>query len=496
MRSVRPGLLNEHGRVWKERSVTRGPPGGCNVRPTVYDGAAGVPARPHLLGLTLAALAASRRPNFVVGCSRHDREGGPVSVEYLKQQLGANEKILYTERHHWIFPIAEMIKWILFALVVLVVIVLLKGWQPEWTWVNWLFIAFVVPAFRIAWGFISWRMNVYALTNRRVVEVTGEVNKTVADSSLEKLTDVLPKQSLFGRMLGYGVIAVSRAAGPSGLCAAHDASRPQTVAAHRVRVAEAVLLVAFGKVTGAVGARREVEAPHAVAEGDVLGLSPQRRQLLLRKPPHLPARHELLAALDEARVRVEEGRTRAHASMPRHRAGVRIDEGAVAVGSAHLLVDEADAAGPLERPPDGRAHLLVPVEFGQLPARRGAAPRPGERRRAAVVKRLADQLRRVGEHVADDDERGAELRRHAVEAGKLLYVGAHRHELEADAHPRSVAVLALIVEMPHVLDDPGERRAGAYAAEGLGGGAVDAHDELAEAFGRVRSGASLARVIE
>ena len=114
-----------------------------------------------------------------------------MSVEYLKQQLGANEKILYTERHHWIFPIAEMIKWILFALVVLVVIVLLKGSQPEWTWVNWLFIAFVVPAFRIAWGFISWRMNVYALTNRRVVEVTGVVNKTVADSSLEKLTDVV-----------------------------------------------------------------------------------------------------------------------------------------------------------------------------------------------------------------------------------------------------------------------------------------------------------------
>jgi len=140
-----------------------------------------------------------------------------VSIEYLKQQLGDNEKIVYTERHHWIFPIAEMIKWILFAVAVLVVIVLLKGWQPGWSWVNWLFIVFVVPAFRIVWGFISWRMNVYALTNRRVVEVTGVVNKTVADSSLEKLTDVVLRQGLFGRLLGFGDIEVLTAAAGAGI---------------------------------------------------------------------------------------------------------------------------------------------------------------------------------------------------------------------------------------------------------------------------------------
>ena len=140
-----------------------------------------------------------------------------MSVEYLKQQLGASEKIVYTERHHRIFPIAEMIQWILFAVAVLVVIVLLKSWQPGWSWVNWLLVAFVVPALRIVWGFISWRMNVYALTDRRVVEVTGVVSKTVADSSLEKLTDVVLRQSLFGRMLGYGDIEVLTAAAGAGI---------------------------------------------------------------------------------------------------------------------------------------------------------------------------------------------------------------------------------------------------------------------------------------
>ena len=140
-----------------------------------------------------------------------------MSVQYLSQQLGANEKIVYTERHHWIFPIAEMVKWIIFAAAILAIIIFLRWWQPDWRWVNWLFIAFIVPVFRIAWGFIAWRMNVYALTNRRVVEVTGVINKTVADSSLEKLTDVVLRQSLLGRMLGFGDIEVLTAAAGAGI---------------------------------------------------------------------------------------------------------------------------------------------------------------------------------------------------------------------------------------------------------------------------------------
>src|SRR5450830_1356879 len=142
------------------------PPGGCRVRPPVYAGPAGGPARP-LPPPSPAALAALRRPTFVVGCSRHDREGRPVSVAYLKQQLGANEKILYTERHHWIFFVAEMVKWIIFAAAVLALIILLKVWlSPDAGWVWWLLLVFLVPAVRIAWGFLSWRMNIYVLTNR------------------------------------------------------------------------------------------------------------------------------------------------------------------------------------------------------------------------------------------------------------------------------------------------------------------------------------------
>jgi uncharacterized membrane protein YdbT with pleckstrin-like domain len=141
-----------------------------------------------------------------------------VSVDYVKQQLGANEKIRYTERHHWIFFVAEMIKWILFAAAVLAVIIIFRVWWFEGaSWVWWLLLVFLVPAARIAWGFLSWRMNVYVLTNRRVIESTGVLSKRVADSSLEKLTDIVLKQSILGRMLDYGDIVVLTAAAGAGI---------------------------------------------------------------------------------------------------------------------------------------------------------------------------------------------------------------------------------------------------------------------------------------
>lgn len=141
-----------------------------------------------------------------------------MSIEYVLQQLGATEEIRYTERHHWIFFVAEMLRWILFAAAVLALIIVLHvWWLPDAEWVWWLLLIFLVPAGRIAWGFLSWRMNVYVLTNRRVIESTGVLSKRVSDSSLEKLTDIVLKQSILGRMLGYGDIVVLTAAAGAGI---------------------------------------------------------------------------------------------------------------------------------------------------------------------------------------------------------------------------------------------------------------------------------------
>ncbi|HYN39590.1 MAG TPA: PH domain-containing protein [Rhodospirillales bacterium] len=150
-----------------------------------------------------------------------------MSIEYVQQQLGAAEKILYTERHHWVFFVAEMVRWILFAAAVLALIILLRvWWLPDAGWVWWLLLVFLLPAGRIAWGFLSWKMNVYVLTNRRVIESTGVLSKRVADSSLEKLTDIVLKQSILGRALNYGDIIVLTAAANAGISNLKQIRRP------------------------------------------------------------------------------------------------------------------------------------------------------------------------------------------------------------------------------------------------------------------------------
>lgn len=140
-----------------------------------------------------------------------------MSVEYLRRQLGASEKILYTERHHWIFPIAHMLRWILFAAVVVGLIILFSYLFPDADFVRWFYFVLIIPVIRIGWGFLAWRMNVYVLTNRRVVEITGVLSKKVSDSSLEKLTDVVLTQSLLGRMLAYGDIEILTGAAAAGI---------------------------------------------------------------------------------------------------------------------------------------------------------------------------------------------------------------------------------------------------------------------------------------
>jgi uncharacterized membrane protein YdbT with pleckstrin-like domain len=164
-----------------------------------------------------------------------------MSVEYLKKQLGANEEIHYTERHHWIFPLAVMFKWIVFAAIVIALIILFDTWwTPGASFVKWFYLVLLIPVVRIAWGFLSWRMNVYVLTNRRVVEVTGVLNKRVSDSSLEKLTDVVLKQSLLGRMLGYGDIDVLTAAAGAGINYLKQIRRPMEFKTAMVNAKEAL----------------------------------------------------------------------------------------------------------------------------------------------------------------------------------------------------------------------------------------------------------------
>ena len=57
-----------------------------------------------------------------------------------------------------------------------------------------------------------WWAQDYMVTNRRLLKVTGVLNKRSADSSLEKINDAVLAQSMLGRIFNYGDLEILTAA--------------------------------------------------------------------------------------------------------------------------------------------------------------------------------------------------------------------------------------------------------------------------------------------
>ncbi len=64
--------------------------------------------------------------------------------------------------------------------------------------------------------YMRWISEQYVVTDRRVIQIRGILNKRVIDSSLEKINDVELRQSLIGRMLNFGTIEILTASGDEG----------------------------------------------------------------------------------------------------------------------------------------------------------------------------------------------------------------------------------------------------------------------------------------
>jgi uncharacterized membrane protein YdbT with pleckstrin-like domain len=58
------------------------------------------------------------------------------------------------------------------------------------------------------WTALRYVNQEYVLTNRRVIQVEGVLNRNSTDSSLEKINDAVLTQSVFGRMFDFGDLTV------------------------------------------------------------------------------------------------------------------------------------------------------------------------------------------------------------------------------------------------------------------------------------------------
>lgn len=77
----------------------------------------------------------------------------------------------------------------------------------------------------LAWKDFVLRSNEYVLTNHRVIQQMGILNKRSVDSRLDKINNVEHRQSVWGRIFGYGEVAIDTAS-ETGTSVFKNVSRP------------------------------------------------------------------------------------------------------------------------------------------------------------------------------------------------------------------------------------------------------------------------------
>ncbi|HET9227157.1 MAG TPA: PH domain-containing protein [Thermoanaerobaculia bacterium] len=125
----------------------------------------------------------------------------------VEEQLQSEEEVVY--RAH--VTRISLVPWI--AGLVLVVAGAVIAWQiaPE----PWLLILAgvlaVVLGITVLFKLVVLRSYEHVLTNRRLIQQTGILNKRSSDAPLDKVNNVEHLQTLWGRILGYGDVEIDTA---------------------------------------------------------------------------------------------------------------------------------------------------------------------------------------------------------------------------------------------------------------------------------------------
>src|SRR5512142_3173014 len=135
-------------------------------------------------------------------------------MKYAEKQLAPGERILYRARYHWIFY-GRAIVLLLFSIAASAVALVFeaKGAGPTpskvamWVAAALFLLSLVVFAIR---G-IRARTDEFVVTDRRILHKVGVFAHETRQCPLERIQDVTVDQSFWGRLLGYGDLAIETA---------------------------------------------------------------------------------------------------------------------------------------------------------------------------------------------------------------------------------------------------------------------------------------------
>jgi uncharacterized membrane protein YdbT with pleckstrin-like domain len=133
----------------------------------------------------------------------------------MTSQLLPGETLVLTDHPHWIVVVKSLIVPIVVLIIAAVIDFTVKntGIAHFRTIVTLLALAIAGLWLIVVW--IRWRSTSYTLTDQRIKIETGVFGRQSKMIPIDRIQDCTTKQSVFGRMLGYGRVEVD-AAGAQG----------------------------------------------------------------------------------------------------------------------------------------------------------------------------------------------------------------------------------------------------------------------------------------
>lgn len=129
---------------------------------------------------------------------------------YVESLLGEREKIVLIAHQHWFILVRAIVFEIVIILILIALTITTGAYLSEFALLIGAVgtILLLLPLATMMRDILDWTNRQFIVTNRRVVQISGILNKNVTDSSLVKVTDVKLEQSAFGRLFNYGDIEI------------------------------------------------------------------------------------------------------------------------------------------------------------------------------------------------------------------------------------------------------------------------------------------------
>jgi hypothetical protein len=128
-------------------------------------------------------------------------------MSYVQKLLASNERVVRVSHDHWVVLLTTILIDGLISLVIAGLAVAASAiFVTALPMLGLLLLA--APAAHLLYRIWVWWNKQCVITNRRIIQIRGMMQKRVSDTLLEKINDIVTEQTAMGRLLNYGNLKI------------------------------------------------------------------------------------------------------------------------------------------------------------------------------------------------------------------------------------------------------------------------------------------------